>query len=98
MLSVVSNLLDKLNLTDPQEKEIDKILKNADEKIIRLNVPNPDNTPQKVAHERTSILEIAHDKLLQVFTAAQRIQWDELVKQWTKSLQTPAGSRENSDQ
>ena len=98
VLSVVSNLLDKLNLTDPQEKEIDTILKNADEKITQLNVPDPDNTPQKVARERTSILETAYDNLVQVFTAAQRIQWDELVNGWTKSLQTPAGQSENSDQ
>ena len=88
MLAVIANLAEKLSLTDPQKEEIGGILQDADEAIVRLNVPDPDNTPQKVARQRASILGTAYGKLIQVFTDAQRIQWDELVKKWGEEIKT----------
>ena len=93
VLAVIADLAEKLSVTKPQQEEIGGILQDADEEIARLNVPDPDNTPQKVATKRASILETAYEKLVQVFTDTQRMQWDELVKKWSGEIKAPADPR-----
>ena len=97
VLSVIADLIEDLKLTAAQKEKIGKILRHADKEITQLNVPSPDNTPQKVARERLSILETAYNKLSQVFTDTQLTQWNELVKKWNESLQTPAEPQAGRD-
>ena len=84
VLAVIENLAKNLKLTDPQKEEINTILQDANDEIVQLHVPHPDNTPQVVLQKRKSILEAAYAKLIQVFTPQQQTEWNEAVQEWSE--------------
>ncbi len=97
VLAAIADLTEQLGLSDPQKKDVDDLLRQTDEAIARFDVPDPEYSPQTVAREKSSILESAYAKLMQIFTEAQRIEWNELVKKWSAEADTPPEKKSKPD-
>lgn len=97
VLDAIAYLIEKLGLTEPQKKEVDALLQQTDEAIAKFDAPNPEYTPQTVLREKTTILEGAYGKLMQIFTEAQRLKWNEMLKQLHSETTPPTQEPEKTD-
>ena len=89
VLALMSNLVERLNLTDLQRVEISQILNYTENSLAKLQAAVSDDDRAKVAGKRLSILEEAYVGLMNILTDAQQSELERLVQEPPASGPTP---------
>ena len=87
VLATIADATARITLTPTQQTRIAELLQETNDALAKLPEAEPEKTAEPTADQRTSILEATFGRLMDLFTDAQKAQWDDLLRE---SGATPA--------
>ncbi|HEY4760732.1 MAG TPA: hypothetical protein VIH42_09140 [Thermoguttaceae bacterium] len=79
------NVINQLNLTEEQQRQIQEIVDSTDETLVELEERE---TGQKQLYISQELLDFARNSVLEILTPEQRLRWQELTAEDSKDKQT----------
>jgi hypothetical protein len=87
VLATIADATARITLSPTQQIRIAELLQETNDALAKLAEAEPEKTADPTADQRTSILETAFGRLMELFNDAQKAQWDDLLRE---SSETPA--------